>query len=258
MMQDVYLTRTIIADVSCRSLFRHKMNTQREQRLIEVARKLLEYGKSVGPFLPWHYSKDPYYWLVAEALLRRTSRRTAHKAYSELVMSYPTWGALVGASREDIAEKIAWVGLGNQRSKQLKALANIVVNHYGGQVPNSKEGLLELPGVSDYIAEAVLLHVFNQRAFPIDSNVQRVVRRALGFPITTRTRYSVPYQDAITVSAVAHIVVNFEPAELADIHRGLLLVAWDTCKTHPNVTECPLQSVCAYAAQLDAMKPSNQ
>lgn len=207
-------------------------------------RALLRVGRTVGPFMPWHHSADAYNWLVAESLLRRTTRTAAQKAYSALIAKYPRWDALNSATHEEIIELIGWVGLGNQRAKHLKALAGAMVNHQASEAMCERSRLLRLPGVGDYIADAVLLYVCHERRFPIDPNIQRVFRRVIGLPTAIGTRHSVPYDDPWLARVSEHLSRYYTAEKLIDIHRGVLYVAWTTCRPRTDCPACPLQRHC--------------
>ncbi|MGV3722094.1 MAG: endonuclease III domain-containing protein [Actinomycetota bacterium] len=206
-------------------------------------------GANVGPFMPWHSSSNPFDWLLAEALLRRTTRTAAHKAFVSLTSEYADWEALAGASIDDIARHISWVGLGLQRSRQLLALAKTIINDRGGTVPEERDSLKSLPGVGDYIADAVRLYVFQQPAFPIDPNVQRVLRRVFGSPTSVGTRYNAPYADPLTVRVADRLCAQLSIPKLQLSHRGLLHVAWTACRPIPSCRNCPLVNLCEHASR---------
>ncbi len=211
----------------------------------EAASVLAGYGSSLGPLAPWHESRDPYSWTVAELLLRRTNRVAASRAFADLTTAYPDWASLAGAEREVVAERVGWAGLRNQRSKQLVRLADAVVEEHGGELPGELEALRALPGVGPYIADAIRLHVLDQPALPVDGGVQRVLRRVMGLPIPSATRGSTPYRDGPVTAARAVIVSGRSAAELRAIHLGLLSISWGVCiKTTPRCGECPLRPHC--------------
>jgi A/G-specific adenine glycosylase len=207
---------------------------------------LCDIGQERGPFLPWHTVDQPYNWLVAESLLRRTTRTAAQKAYSSLVREYPDWESLSTASQDEIAAHISWVGLGKQRARQLKAMAIKVVSDLGADMLGDRQKLESLPGVGPYIAEAVLLYVYRQRHFPIDANIQRVLRRIAGLPTPIGTRHSNPYRDPYVQRACQYIISRFTNNELISLHRGLLIVAWENCRPRPQCNNCPLSKLCGY------------
>lgn len=214
-----------------------------------VASSLLDCGVAVGPFMPWHNSRDPFGWLIAELLLRRTTRTAAQKGFGKLLAMYPSWAELYRAPDKDIARKIKALGLASQRSRQIKALAKTVVEKFGCVVPRTREVLMELPGVGQYIADAILLHVYEERVLPIDSNVQRVLRRAFGLPVPKGTRGSDPYRDPLPKTFARNITNRFHGGAVKNIHRGMLYVAWNACRPHPKCTRCPLRNSCTYASE---------
>jgi A/G-specific adenine glycosylase len=138
--------------------------------------------------------------------------------------SYPTWDVLAAAPEQEIAQKIAWIGLGHQRSKQLKALARTISEESEGKLPCTQEALLKLPGVGRYIADAVLLYVYDKKTFPTDSNVQRLLRRVMGLPVPKGTRHGDPYYDSRVRSVIEKIIQRHSRAELVHMHRGILRI----------------------------------
>lgn len=191
----------------------------------KILRKSIEgltaYGKEKGPFLPWHFSKEGYHWIVAESLLRRTTRTAAEKAYSELIARYSSWKNLSEAPNSDIKSIVAWLGLGQQRSDQLKKLSGAIVGQYGGETPKGRDKLLGLPGVGDYIADAVMLYVHRRKFFPIDPNIQRVIRRNLSHPTPIGTRHSTPYSDQLIQEFAGYALKRLKIEDIICLHRGV-------------------------------------
>src|SRR6185295_4770425 len=73
----------------------------------------------------------------------------------------------------------AWRGLGyNRRAIALRAAAIAIVEEYDGQVPDSIEALVALPGIGPYTARAVLAIAFDRPVAALDTNIRRVVGRA--------------------------------------------------------------------------------
>ncbi len=197
--------------------------------------------------MPWHDSKDPYEWLLAETLLRRTTRTAARRVFEEMVKRYPTWSALASATQKEIAELVAPIGLGNQRSQQLKAMANAITEETNIIDLCNKSALLNLQGVGNYTADALLLYVCYKKAFPIDANVQRILRRVIPSPTVHDAMHSNPYHDSWIKKVVGHILTQFTALEMADIHRGVLHIAWEACRPKPRCSLCALRQTCKYA-----------
>jgi A/G-specific adenine glycosylase len=208
---------------------------------------MINLGKETGPFLPWHFSNNSYNWLVAECLLRRTTRTAAEKAYSELINKYPSWSSLARADSSNIKSIIAWIGLGQQRSNQLKKLSKKVIDSYKGEVPKNRDKILALPGVGDYIADAVMLYVHKRKFFPRDSNIQRVIRRNLRRPTPIGTRHSTPYKDRVAQKYAEYVLRKYNIDGITCLHRGHLIVSWNFCRPKPICSKCILEGSCLYS-----------
>jgi len=221
------------------------MTSLSEQAKLQLER-LLKLGLERYPFLPWHTSEDPFVWLVAELLLRRTTRTAATRVFAALIHAYPTPKILAQASQDEVRRYVSQLGLGNVRSKHLVELAQQLVRKHGGMVPHNRQELLQLPGVGEYVADAVLLHAFQERALPLDAASQRVVRRLLGLAPPARTRHSTPEKDEALQWFKETALSMYNPAELKGIHLGLLVLSWETCKRSPKCNGCLLQPVCSW------------
>jgi len=207
---------------------------------------LIVHGRHVvGRLPPWHRSDDPFDWLIAELLLRRTTRTAAEKAFNQVTAKWKTWKEFAETDREEIYNEVSWLGLGNQRSKHLSELSTEIVQSYDGSTPRSRVELQKLPGVGRYAAEAVRLYAFGEPTFPVDSGVQRVLRRAHGLPIGSKSEHSRPNEDPYAQEIVDEFTTIGSPPELKAAHRGVLSISWSFCKKEvPECTWCPLQTRC--------------
>ena len=88
-------------------------------------------------------------------------------------------GDLAAADDSDVMA--AWAGLGYYaRARNLLACARAVANDHGGVFPDTEAALLALPGVGAYTARAVACFAYRKRVPVVDTNVRRVVARAIG------------------------------------------------------------------------------
>ena len=207
-------------------------------------------GSKIGNFMPWHASTNLYNWLVAELLLRRTTRTAACKAYFDLISIYPNWVSLASATRDEIERNISWVGLGKQRSKQLKEIAVLISNDNDSDFSSSREKLESLPGVGRYITDVVLLHLGGKKEFPVDANVQRVLRRNFGFDVPVGTRHVDPYKDTKILKIVDYLKNNNSSSSLANCHKAVLSIGWNSCRSQPKCNNCPMNRICASSTVL--------
>ena len=80
-------------------------------------------------------------------------------------------------SVEQIKECIATCGLANSKAKNVKAMAQMLVNEYNGEVPADMEAMERLPGVGHKTASVVMIHAFKMPAFPVDTHIHRLAQR---------------------------------------------------------------------------------
>lgn len=146
------------------------MNKKELQFIQTVWDHYENYGRRT---LPWRKTKDPYKILVSEVMLQQTQVDRVKPKYSAFLGQFPTVFDLAAAPLKDVL--IAWQGLGyNRRAKMLHACAQAVVQKYAGKFPQSKEALVELPGIGAYTAGAVMAFAFNKPVVLIETNVRSV------------------------------------------------------------------------------------
>lgn len=85
--------------------------------------------------------------------------------------------AMSQQSVEDILTVIRPLGLAPQKAKAIRSLSEILVNQYGGKVPELMEELETLPGVGHKTASVVMCQAFGQPAFPVDTHIHRLAQR---------------------------------------------------------------------------------
>lgn len=142
----------------------------------KFAKKLLEWHKDNKRDFSWRHTADPFHILVAEIMLRKTDAKKVSKIYGEFVRRYSTPKALAKADLRKLKKQIRLLGI-HRRAEQLKALAQELVEEHEGIVPMSKAKLLDLPGVGEYIANAVLCFAFDYDVPLLDANIIRILNR---------------------------------------------------------------------------------
>lgn len=211
------------------------------QQLSRLATALIREGREYYGSLSWHGESDPFRLLVAEYLLRRTTRRAVNRVYPELIRSFPTARRVAEASGNDLWRIARPVGLRN-RVLTLKKVAQSVEDQRG--VPFTRELLRALPHVGPYVADSVLLYTGQGRALPLDANIQRVVNRAaLG---TNPNKPEDPYADVPLRNIVSWWARRRRIETIKLLHQGVLSVAWTWCRGTPIHEGCPLSRHCRY------------
>ncbi len=129
--------------------------------------------------LPWREpGVDAWQILVSEFMLQQTPAARVLSIWPDWVRRWPTASATAAASAADVLR--AWGKLGYpRRAKWLHECATIIARDYGDVVPDDVDTLLGLPGIGSYTARAVACFAYGQRVPVVDTNVRRVVTRAV-------------------------------------------------------------------------------
>lgn len=135
-------------------------------------------GLAVVRDLPWRRSRDPWAILVSEVMLQQTQVSRVIPAWEALVEELPDPAACASAGQAEVVRR--WAGLGyNRRARNLHAAAVAIVEDHDGAVPRSLDALMGLPGVGAYTARAVKAFAFEDDVAVVDTNVARVLVRAV-------------------------------------------------------------------------------
>jgi A/G-specific adenine glycosylase len=217
-----------------------------EERREQVWRALPAWYAAEGrTHLPWRETRDPYAILVSEVMLQQTQVERVLPKYREFLARFPTFAALAA---EPVSEAIkAWAGLGyNQRAVRLHGIARQVMEEFGGQLPNTLEGLMALKGIGRYTAGAVACFAFGLPVATVDTNIRRVLWRAF------RGIERLPWPGGETAARVYLELAKWAlPREQAyDWQQALMDLGARVCLARkPLCEKCPLRDHCAAYAE---------
>jgi A/G-specific adenine glycosylase len=196
---------------------------------------LLAWYDSHKRSLPWRDIDDAYAVLVSEIMLQQTQVARVVPAFEAFLTRFPTPAAL--ATAPVAAVGTAWQGLGyNRRAVALHRAAQAIVEHHAGQVPDDLDALLALPGIGAYTARAVLAFGFGHDVAPVDTNVARVLSRAVAGEALRPAQ-----MQALATSMVP-------PGRGRDWSAALMDLGATSCTARPHCARCPLAADCAWAA----------
>ena len=126
--------------------------------------------------LPWRKNRDPYRVWISEVMLQQTRVATVIPYYENFLARFPDVKSLASAAEEEVLR--LWSGLGYySRARNLQKAAQQLVAKYRGEFPREREELLDLPGIGEYTASAILSIAFDDQHAALDGNVARVVSR---------------------------------------------------------------------------------
>lgn len=146
------------------------------------------YSKNGRKSLPWrNENRSPYEILTAEFMLQQTDAETVEKIYPKFLSKYPDLEALAESDIEELKELMRPLGL-LYRAERMKESAQIIEEKFEGEIPKEKSELRQLPGVGDYIANAVLCFGYSQKKPILDVNVARIFILYFDLEIEGRTR----------------------------------------------------------------------
>jgi endonuclease III len=120
---------------------------------------------------------DPFKILIGTILSARTRDENTTKVIKKLFARFRTADDIASADIEEIKNLIRSIGFYNIKAERIKRVSQIIVNKFGGQVPNDIDSLLDLPGVGRKTANCVLVYAFNKPAIPVDVHVHRISNR---------------------------------------------------------------------------------
>ena len=145
-----------------------------KEKISTVVSHILAYYKNNGRLFPWRETTDPYHILVSEYMLQQTQTDRVVPKYSSFLQKFPSVASLSRAMRKEVLA--LWSGLGyNRRAVALHNAAKMIINVYDGDIPQTKEDLLTLPGVGEYTAGAILAFAYNKPVIVIETNIRTVV-----------------------------------------------------------------------------------
>lgn len=178
--------------------------------------------------------ENAYQLLVATILAAQCTDKRVNMVTPALFKAYPTPQKLSKATAEDILNFVKSVSYPNSKAAHLSAMGKMLVNDFGGEVPDTMEALTQLPGVGRKTANVVLAFAFGKPAMPVDTHVFRVAHR-LGL-----------VKDAPTPEAVEkQLVAHFPTEYVSKAHHWLLLHGRYVCTARkPKCAECPLHEIC--------------
>ena len=214
-------------------------HSDRERAAMNVVARW--FRRSARP-LPWREpGMTPWGVLLSEIMAQQTPVARVAPMWTEWIERWPTPSALAATSPADIVR--AWGKLGYpRRALNLHAAATRIRDEFEGRVPDDVDALESLPGIGSYTARAVAAFAFGQRVPVVDTNIRRVLARAvLGIaePEPPRTRADMDLMDS---------VLPADPAESVSVNAGVMELGAVFCTArNPNCGECPIAEHCAWA-----------
>ena len=186
---------------------------------------------------------NPYTLLVAVALSAQATDVGVNKATRTLFAKVKTPQAMLELGEEGLKQHIKTIGLYNTKAKNVIAAARILVDEFGGEIPEEREKLEKLPGVGRKTANVVLNVAFGQPTIAVDTHI---------FRVSNRTGLA-PGKNPLQVELkLAKLVPE---TFIHGAHHWLILHGRYICKARtPECWRCPVVDLCAYKPKTPAPK----
>ena len=202
----------------------------------ELYERTIAYFKEAMPVAETELNYDsPFSLLVAVILSAQCTDKRVNMVTPQLMHDYPTAEAMALATPEVIFEYIKSVSYPNNKAKHLVGMAQMLMKEFGGEVPDTLEELVRLPGVGRKTANVIQSVVWGKAAFAVDTHVFRVSHRIGLVPKRCTTPYSVEME------LMKHLPQDIIPKA----HHWLILHGRYTCTARaPKCAACGLTDVC--------------
>lgn len=202
-----------------------------------IVEKLLCWYDENRRSLRWREDPKPYYVWVSEIMLQQTRVEVVKRYFDSFIESLPTVETLADVQEERLLK--LWEGLGYyNRVKNMQKAAAVIMNEYGGKLPDEYETLLTLPGIGPYTAGAIASIAYQKKIAAVDGNVLRVMKRLAG-SYDDISKQSIKNELQIELNAIL-------PDRPGDFNQAVMDLGASICIPNgkPLCHTCPLQQEC--------------
>ncbi len=197
----------------------------------EALRRLRKAYKVTGPFVEW---SNPLELVVGTALSAQCTDERVNMVTRELFRKYKTARDYAAADQATLEKEVYSTGFYRNKAKNLRGMGKVLVEEFGGDVPDTLEGLLKLPGVSNKTAYVVLAKAFGKmKGVAVDTHVFRLAPR-LG------------WSNAKTPEKMSRELGELFPKDnYLDVNEYLITHGRAICvPRNPKCDECVLSDIC--------------
>ena len=212
---------------------------EKRERLYLVGRELEKLYPQAECAL--QYGGDGWKLLVMGRLSAQCTDERVNKVSLRLFAKYPSAEAMANADISELYEIVKPCGLYRMKGDSIKAASAIIVEKYGGRIPDTMEELLSLPGVGRKIANMLLGDLYRQPCIVADTHCIRIMGRLGMYPESEK--------DPTKVESVLKKLI-WDPYEGSDLCHRIVLFGREYCTARsPRCDECPLFGLCEKKAK---------
>ena len=216
---------------------------------IEIQKSLLKWFNKNKRNLPWRKNRTWYKVWISEIMLQQTQVDQVINYFKNFIAAYPTVEDLAKSDLQKVLK--LWEGLGYYtRARNLHKTAKIIVEQLKGKFPSTKSELIELPGIGEYTANAILSFIYNKPYSVVDGNVKRVISRV--FAITDNIRKPETLKKIKLKTDRLMPLINSADYNEAVMELGALVCL----PKNPDCINCPINEFCkSYEKDLTNLIP---
>ena len=187
--------------------------------------------------LPWRKTQDPYAIWIAEVMLQQTQVSTVIPYFHRWMARFPKVEDLAAAPLKEVLK--VWEGLGYySRARNLHAAAQMIVDDYGGRLPEDVAELRKLKGVGRYTAGAIASIAFDRPVPVLDGNVIRVLSRLLDLQEDVTKTQTRNYLWEVAADLVPALRAGDYNQALMELGQTICLPAMPRCHSCPVARHC--------------------
>lgn len=213
------------------------MNDQKISDPQAFTQAVVSWQKDFGRHdLPWMVPQAYLRWL-SEIMLQQTQVSVVKDYFARFTQTFPTVQDLAQAPETEVMR--LWAGLGYySRARNLHRAAQVVMQNFGGNFPETLEGLMTLPGVGRSTAAAIGSFCFHLVEPVLDGNVKRVLSRVIALDLEVDSAAG----NKVLLNLAKSIVSDEEPGVF---NQGMMDIGALLCtRTKPKCDVCPIHDLC--------------
>ncbi|MGI6243962.1 MAG: endonuclease III [Prevotella sp.] len=204
----------------------------RKERYKYILEYFEEHSPNVGTELQFG---SAFQLLCATLLSAQCTDKRINAITPELFRHYPTAKEMAKAEPEEVFEYVSSVSYPNAKSRHLVEMARMLVDNYGGDVPEDPREMIKLPGVGRKTANVLQAVWFGKAAMAVDTHVYRVSHRLGLVPKTANTPLKVE----------EYLMREIPEQYIPRAHHWLLLHGRYICRSaRPQCENCPFDAIC--------------
>jgi len=187
--------------------------------------------------LYWRDNREIYLTYLTEVMLQQTTVSTVQNKLPTILREFPDFQSFKSKKIDDFLK--CWSGLGYyNRAINFYKSVSIINKNFKGILPKDKNELLNLPGIGEYTANAIIAIGYNKRAYPIDVNIKRLISRLINKSVT-----NLQLSDILKE-------ITFKKRNFRDFAESMMDYSSSICKkSFPQCKDCIFQCYCKSAYQ---------